>query len=109
MPNPTQALDPLAAFWQAFVRSAGGVGAGRAYEAFAFGDSPELASELAELVLRGTKRATASAAWNIGETATGATSPENAAVPGAPSTSACPSFASASSWSTDHPPCPIPP
>lgn len=65
MPNPTQALDPLAAFWQAFIRSAGGVGAGRAYEAFAFGDSPELASELAELVLRGTKRATASAAWTF--------------------------------------------
>jgi uncharacterized protein YhfF len=50
-------------FWNAFARAQGGVDEARFYEAFAFGDSPALADELAALVLQGTKRATAGALW----------------------------------------------
>lgn len=49
----------LADFWNAFANSIGGVNAERFYEVCVFGDSEVLANELAELVLRGTKRATA--------------------------------------------------
>jgi uncharacterized protein YhfF len=52
-------------FWNTFSASVGGVEDDRFYEAFAFGDSEELANELADLVLRGIKRATASAAWSF--------------------------------------------
>ena len=55
MPIPPQ----FAEFWDTFAREAGGVPATRFYEAFAFGDSAALAKELAELVLNGTKQATA--------------------------------------------------
>ncbi len=56
---------PIAAFWQAYVASTAGVDESRFYEAFYFGDSEALADELAELVLTGTKRATASAFWTF--------------------------------------------
>ncbi|MCV2350650.1 ASCH domain-containing protein [Paucibacter sp. Y2R2-4] len=49
----------LADFWSAFADSIGGVDAARFYDVCVFGDSEALANELAELVLRGTKRATA--------------------------------------------------
>jgi uncharacterized protein YhfF len=49
----------LADFWNAFADSIGGVDAARFYDVCVFGDSEALANELAELVLRGTKRATA--------------------------------------------------
>lgn len=49
----------LADFWNAFAGSIGGVDAARFYDVCVFGDSEALADELAELVLRGTKRATA--------------------------------------------------
>ena len=45
------------AFWSAYVRATGY--AGPLVTAYAFGDSPELADELGELVLHGPKRATA--------------------------------------------------
>jgi uncharacterized protein YhfF len=52
--------EAVAAFWAAFV-AASGV-RGEPLEAFGFGDSAEMADELADLVLAGTKRATAGAA-----------------------------------------------
>jgi uncharacterized protein YhfF len=55
----------LITFWNAFAKSIGGVDEARFYEAFFFGDSEELANELAELVLRGTKRATAGSVWSF--------------------------------------------
>ncbi|XLZ71011.1 ASCH domain-containing protein [Massilia sp. SR12] len=54
----------LSDFWSAFANSIGGVDAARFYEVCIFGDSEELANELAELVLRGTKRATAGSVWS---------------------------------------------
>lgn len=59
MPVP----PPLRDFWAGFVAACGGVDETRFYEAFAFGDSEALARELADLVLRGVKRATAGSAW----------------------------------------------
>jgi len=55
----------LTAFWNDFAKSIGGVDDARFYEAFFFGDSEELANDLAELVLRGTKRATAGSVWSF--------------------------------------------
>ena len=52
------------AFWAAFCRDAGI--AQPDYAAFAFGDGPALATELAELVVAGKKRATASLARQFG-------------------------------------------
>ena len=52
------------AMWSAFSDHIGGADEGRFYEAFRFGDSPEMADELAQLVLAGTKRATAGAVWS---------------------------------------------
>lgn len=54
----------LADFWNAFATSSGGVDAARFYEVCIFGDSEDLANELAELVLRGVKRATAGSVWS---------------------------------------------
>jgi uncharacterized protein YhfF len=54
-PSKTAATD---AFWQAYVDHAGLAGAD--YQVVAFGDGPAMASELADLVLSGIKRATAS-------------------------------------------------
>lgn len=53
--------EHLLPFWHGFA----GADDERFYEAFAFGDSEQLAGELAALVLRGTKRATAAAAWTF--------------------------------------------
>jgi len=55
VPPKTAATD---AFWQAFARHAGLVDAD--YQVAAFGDSAAMATELAEFVIAGTKRATAS-------------------------------------------------
>lgn len=55
----------LAPFWNAFARSTGGANEARFYEAFFFGDGKQMANELAGLVLRGTKRATAAALWSF--------------------------------------------
>ncbi len=54
----------LADFWNAFARSIGGVNPDRFYEVCVFGDSEALANELADLVLRGIKRATAGSVWS---------------------------------------------
>ena len=51
------------AYWATFRRSHPKVGEERLYEIFHFGDSEQLASELAALVLAGSKRATASSLW----------------------------------------------
>ena len=54
----------LSRFWDAFAKDSGADSA-RFYEAFYFGDGEELADELAELVLRGIKRATAGSVWSF--------------------------------------------
>lgn len=59
MPTPPH----LTPFWSAFAATTGEADDARFYEAFYFGDSEALANELAELVLRGTKRATTAALW----------------------------------------------
>jgi uncharacterized protein YhfF len=53
------------AFWQAFRRYAG-LDHDK-YVVASFGDSPEMATELADLVIAGTKSATASLARDYGE------------------------------------------
>jgi len=53
----------IADFWDRFNAAAGEVDPARFYEAFHFCDSEELADPLAELVLAGTKRATAGLLW----------------------------------------------
>jgi uncharacterized protein YhfF len=55
----------IAEFWATYCAAAGGIDESRFYEAFCFGDSEELANGLAELVLAGTKRATAATAWSF--------------------------------------------
>lgn len=55
----------IAEFWGRYVDAAGGVDESRFYEAFHFGDHQELADSLAELVLLGTKRATAGSVWSF--------------------------------------------
>lgn len=62
--TPTPIPPHLEAFWNDFAKSIGGVDAARFYEVCVFGDSEELANELAELVLRGIKRATAGSVWS---------------------------------------------
>jgi uncharacterized protein YhfF/GNAT superfamily N-acetyltransferase len=54
----------VAAFWAEFCRAAS-VPEATPYQAWYFGDSPEMAHELVELVLQGPKRATAGAAWAV--------------------------------------------
>lgn len=54
----------LSDFWNAFADSIGGVDDALFYEVCVFGDSEDLANELAELVLRGIKRATAGSVWS---------------------------------------------
>lgn len=61
MPIP----DPLLAYWQAFCAEVAGVNESRFYEAFSFGDSSEMADELATLVLKGIKRGTAGSVWSF--------------------------------------------
>lgn len=60
MPVPAH----LSAFWGEFAKATGGADEERFYDAFFFGDSEAMATELAELVLQGTKRATAGALWS---------------------------------------------
>jgi uncharacterized protein YhfF/ribosomal protein S18 acetylase RimI-like enzyme len=64
---PASALrsnDSIAAFWTGYCARAG-LPAATPVQAWPFGDSPELAHELVELVLHGPKRATAGlVAWN---------------------------------------------
>lgn len=55
----------VAEFWQAYLASTTDVDESRLYEAFYFADSEALADSLAELVLSGTKRATATAFWTF--------------------------------------------
>jgi uncharacterized protein YhfF len=55
----------LQSFWTAFAAATGGASEERFYEAFFFGDSESLADELAELVLRGIKRATTGSVWSF--------------------------------------------
>jgi uncharacterized protein YhfF len=60
MPIPAH----LSVFWNEFSKAVHGADENRFYEAFFFGDNEQLANELADLVLRGTKRATAGAVWS---------------------------------------------
>jgi uncharacterized protein YhfF len=55
----------IAEFWASYCAAVGGVDESRFYEAFSFGDYEELANRLAELVLAGTKRATAATVWSF--------------------------------------------
>ncbi|WP_374398706.1 ASCH domain-containing protein [Niveibacterium sp.] len=55
--------DRLRPFWEAFKHNRSGVSDAQFYEECTFGDSAALIDELAELVLRGTKRATTGAVW----------------------------------------------
>lgn len=59
--TPLNAVDPnqVAAFWRRFLEATNREPATAQPEAWAFGDSVELANELIELVLHGPKRATA--------------------------------------------------
>jgi|SRR5581483_2042912 uncharacterized protein YhfF len=51
-------------FWQAYRASLGDAAPGEeAYQAWSFGDSPEMANELGQLVVDGAKTGTASLAW----------------------------------------------
>ena len=54
---------PVRPFWDAFVATAGPDAATRFYEVFHFDDHEDSANELADLVLRGVKRATACLVW----------------------------------------------
>ena len=55
--------ENLRHFWEAYSVANGGADESRFYEAFAFGDNESLADELVQLVLQGTKRATAGSNW----------------------------------------------
>ncbi len=57
--------DRYLSFWNEFAESASGADESRFYESFYFGDSEEMADELAELVLEGKKRATAASRWSF--------------------------------------------
>jgi uncharacterized protein YhfF len=61
MPIPSAVSN----LWNEYGASVGGLDDTRFYEAFAFGDSDELAAELAQLVLSGAKRATAGSLWTF--------------------------------------------
>ena len=63
--RPVTIPSGIAEFWASYSAAVGGVDEWRFYEAFSFGDSEELANRLAELVLAGTKRATAATVWSI--------------------------------------------
>lgn len=59
----TTIAEPFRDFWAQAQRVVPALDTERFYEAFAFGDSEALATELADLVLRGIKLATASLVW----------------------------------------------
>jgi uncharacterized protein YhfF len=50
--------------WRAYLDAVHDADESRFYEAFSFGDSPEMADELGQLVLAGVKRATAGSVWS---------------------------------------------
>lgn len=54
----------LHSFWDDFARTCGNVDDSRYYDVCIFADSASLADELADLVLRGVKRATAGSLWS---------------------------------------------
>ena len=60
---PTDIPPAIRSFWAAFQSTAPAGLTPRFYEAFYFADSESVANELAELVLAGTKRATAGLLW----------------------------------------------
>ena len=55
----------IAEFWKRFDADAGSIDPTRFYEAFHFGDNEEMANSLADLVLDGTKHATAGLLWSF--------------------------------------------
>jgi len=57
----------IAPFWRSFVQSRAEDPTPRFFEAFHFDDNKQSANKLAELVLAGTKRATASLVWTFEE------------------------------------------
>jgi uncharacterized protein YhfF len=61
----TELAPGIAEFWASYSAAVGGVDESRFYEAFSFGDSEELANDLARLLLAGTKRATTAAVWSF--------------------------------------------
>lgn len=65
MTLPVPVSSHIAAFWDAFCAAEGKDGGARFYEAFHFDDNESSANELAELVLTGVKRATASLLWSF--------------------------------------------
>ena len=56
---------PVAEFWAAFCNAAGRDRSAEFYEAFHFDDNEPSANDLAQLVLVGTKRATAGLVWSF--------------------------------------------
>ena len=55
--------EHIQSFWQRFESTAGYDASARSFEAFHFCNNEDDANKLAELVLQGTKRATASLGW----------------------------------------------
>jgi uncharacterized protein YhfF len=76
MPVPAH----LSAFWAEFAEATGAANEARFCEAFFFGDSEVMATELAELVVNGTKRATAAALWSYEEEGQGLPQPGDLSV-----------------------------
>jgi uncharacterized protein YhfF len=75
MRMPPARSEAVAAFWATYVAASGVKG--EPLEAFSFGDSAEMADELADLVLAGTKRATAGTVADCAATtSTGGTQPQ---------------------------------
>lgn len=66
--------------WSAYSLEQGGIQEERFYEAFGFGDSPSMADELAQLVLAGTKRATAGSVWSYESSGKGVPKPGDLSV-----------------------------
>jgi uncharacterized protein YhfF len=65
MDKPLPVPDAVLPFWNQFQAAAGADPASRFYEAFHFDDNQASADELAQLVLQGTKRATAGLLWSF--------------------------------------------
>jgi uncharacterized protein YhfF len=63
MSDELKHTGPVNAFWKAFTEEHDQPAPGTPYEVWYFGDSQELADELAELVVNGKKTATASLYW----------------------------------------------
>jgi uncharacterized protein YhfF len=58
--------EPVLRFWSSFCAE-NGIDPDQRYDVFAFGDSPELADELADVVIHGPKRATAGLLADYGD------------------------------------------